>query len=162
MKSLTGFTALALGSIASLVMVACTFPEHYPSYFLDDEWIAREGDTYSYVRRSMEGSLLARYLRFSGFSGKHSIWSIELTADAGISIETIIGKDMKGRFKICIILPDKAVTILAAEPGRCLQTIILPSGKSYLALVGDNAGGIVSIRLGCDLASFPASIKDIR
>lgn len=146
----------------AMAVCSCVFPEHDPELFNDDGWIAREGDTYSYVHRTMRGSGSGLELAFSGFYGKHSLWSIESSSEASISVATTVGGGLRGLFKVCLISPDKTVRVLATGAGSSSQAIELQDGTSGIAVIGYGATGTASIRLDRGQSSAAVVIRDIR
>jgi hypothetical protein len=152
--------------LALLVLLgACNGISYDPALFSDDEWIAREGDTYSYVKRSMQfsvgGQARGLELSFSGFHGKHSVWMIDAAADTMVTAETVIAAGLKGQYKVCLVDPDKQVRILADRPGTLAHEIQLVPGRHYVVLVGMDASGALAMSLAATAGSDSVSIKDI-
>ncbi|MGD9939542.1 MAG: hypothetical protein AB7T74_07055 [Clostridia bacterium] len=134
-----------------MILGACTDLSYDPALFSDDEWIAKEGDTYSYVKRSKQfsgdGQSRGLELAFSGFYGKHSVWMIDAATDAALIVEIDIAAGLKGQYKVCLVDPGRQVRILADRPGTLQQEIQLVSGRYYVVLVGMDASGSLAMSL---------------
>jgi hypothetical protein len=148
--------------VAATVLSSCIFPEYDPELFNDDEWIASQGDRYSYVHRTVESSPSALDIRFSGFYGKHSLWSLDASPCAVVRVAVDVAGDLRGRFKVCIIAPDKTVSVLASGSGLSTQAVKLQPGAGAIVIVGDGASGTASIRLDSEQSPAAVVIKEIR
>jgi hypothetical protein len=155
--------ALVLGLM--VILGGCNGLSYDPALFSDDGWIAEEGDTYSYVKRSMQfsgdGQSRGLELVFSGFYGKHSVWMIDAAADATLSAEIDIADGLKGQYKVCLVDPDKQVRILAGPPCTLQPEIQLVPGRYYVVLVGMDASGILAMSLATTAGADSVVIKDI-
>lgn len=154
-----------LGVLWILMMVAglsgCTHFNYDIDLYSDEEWIAGEGDTYSYVRRTMEITSGDLDLSFSGFYGKHTVWRIDASIDGVLPVDILIQGDLNGLYKICLISPDKEVTVAAQGAGSFYRNLPVSPGRQYITLVGHNASGKVVVRLGTDEILEGINVQEI-
>jgi hypothetical protein len=148
-----------------LLLEACNGLAYDPALFSDDQWISREGDTYSYVQRSMqhsgEGQIRDLGMSFSGFHGKHSVWMVDAAAETMLTAETCITTGLRGQYKVCLVDPDRQVRILADRVGTQQHEIQLEPGRYYVVLVGMDASGTLAMSLAITAGADSVSIKDI-
>ena len=148
-----------------LLLGACNGLSYDPALFSDNEWISQEGDTYSYVRRSMqhsgEGQIRELVISFSGFHGKHSVWMIDAASDTTMTVTTELASGLKGQYKVCLVDPDRQVRILADRSGTQQHEIQLEHGRYYVLLVGMDASGTLAMRLATTANADSISIKAI-
>lgn len=153
------------GLVVFLLLGACNGLSYDPALFSDDQWISQEGDTYSYVQRSMQhsgtGQTRGLALAFSGFYGKHSVWMIDAAADAMLTVETDIAAGLRGQYKVCLVDPDRQVRILSDRSGTQQHEIQLEPGRYYVVLVGMDASGSLAMSLATTAGADSVSIKDI-
>jgi hypothetical protein len=154
---------LVLGLVVFLG--ACNGLSYDPALFSDDEWIAKEGDTYSYVKRSMQfsgdGQSRGLELALSGFYGKHTVWMVDVAATATLAVETDIANGLKGQYKVCLVDPNSQVSILADRTGTQQHGIQLVPGRYYVVLVGMDASGSLAMSLATTASTDSVSIRDI-
>ena len=116
--------------------------------YTNDEQIAAQGDTYSYLNRiggkdSIEKTNLIN-LEFNRFYGTDTLWNIvskgkhelELNYNCEIS---------RGRFKAVLITPTKEVLVLFEGTDVGTKIINLDEGKHRLKIVGQDAKGKIRI-----------------
>ena len=148
-----------------LLLGACNGLSYDPALFSDDQWISQEGDTYSYVQRSMqhsgEGQIRDLGISFSGFHGKHSVWMIDAATDTTMTVATELASGLKGQYKVCLVDPDRQVRILADRSGTQQHEIQLEPGRYYVVLVGMDASGALAMSLATTAGADSVSIKDI-
>jgi hypothetical protein len=65
--------AFALVLVGAVVSVGCTSFDYAADIVTDDEWIAREGDTYSFFRRAVRHEPDYLELEYSRFYGKKTV-----------------------------------------------------------------------------------------
>jgi len=157
---------LVLSLVLIMVLGACNGLSYDPALFMDDEWISKEGDTYSYVWRSMQpaGQELSQSLdiAFSGFHGKHSVWMIESAVDTIMTVEIAIASGLKGQYKVCLVYPDRQVNVLAFKAGTQRQEVLLVPGRHYVVLVGLEASGVLAMQLDAAAGAGSVSIRAIQ
>lgn len=128
-------------------LVGCVMNKYSDDLFTDEVWIAREGDTYSYIRGSIELKPLELSLDFTGFYGKHTVWIIEAEEDSLLMARISLADTLRGLYKVCLVTPGKQVIPLITEPGDHTLNIPLTPGKQAITLVGYQASGEISIQL---------------
>ncbi|GAB1484897.1 hypothetical protein MASR2M78_37150 [Treponema sp.] len=130
-----------------LLLGACKGLSYDPSLYTDDLWIAKEGDTYSYLRRSTTHTGTELVLTFNGFYGKHTVWMIESEGNTVLKSDIEIAPTLRGQYKVCLVNPEKQVTVLAAGAGKLQGEVPLKAGKQYIVLVGLEASGAINVGL---------------
>jgi hypothetical protein len=152
-----------------LLLGACRGLAYDPALFSDDAWIATNGDTYSYVRCSVQhtnqdsGQVQTQGLAiaFSGFYGKHSVWMIDTAVDAMVTADVDIAPGLVGQYKVCLVDTHRQVSILSSGAGKLSQDIQLGTGRYYVVLVGMDASGALSMSLSTTAGPDSISIKAI-
>jgi len=142
-----------------LLTSGCNYPLFDSTLFSDDAWIASDGDSYRYYRLTQTADSTRAQLSFSGFYGKHSVWSIEATGETTIMLDLDISADLRGRYKVCFVAADKQVLSLESQPGRSSHALELAAGKHYIVLVGDAASGSITLHFYHDPEPRPYEIK---
>jgi hypothetical protein len=124
----------------------CTLDTGKADIYNDNEKIARDGDSYTYVGRNESGSKNEVTVKYGKFSGAETIWTIESEGNS----EVIIKYDSKvesGDFKGVLINPQKHIEdiLVGTESGE--KTIKLTEGKYKFKFVGDKAKGEIEISI---------------
>jgi len=140
--------AITLTVILITALGGCVMNKYDADLFTDPAWIAREGDTYSYIRGHIERKPLELTLDFTGFYGKHTVWMVEAGETSFLTARINLEDNLKGLYKVCLITPDKQVLTLISEPGNYHLTIPLAPGKQFITLVGYQASGDLLMELG--------------
>jgi len=150
MRKLIKFTVIAF---AFLFMSSCslTISEHGqydPQNYVNNEWIARVGDSYSFMYRHGETSPTQTHLAFRGFYGKQSIWNLEIGHSGVLYTSMTVDQNLKGRFKVCLInLATAEVTILSETTGSVRKNIYLNAGSYTVMIVGHGAQGVLDMSM---------------
>jgi hypothetical protein len=150
MRKLITLTAIAF---VFLFLSSCslTISEHGqydPQNYVNNEWIARVGDSYSFMFRHGETSPTQIHLAFRGFYGKQSIWNLEIGSDGVLYTSMTVDQNLRGRFKVCLIDRTTAeVTILSETTGSVRKNIYLNAGSYTLIMVGHGAQGTLDMSM---------------
>ncbi|PKL10796.1 MAG: hypothetical protein CVV52_16605 [Spirochaetae bacterium HGW-Spirochaetae-8] len=116
--------------------------------YQSDSWIARVGDSYSFMYRSGETSTDSTRFCFRGFYGKQSLWNIEVAQAGTLFVSVDIDEQLRGRFKVCLVDRTTAeVLVLSESKGSVRRNVYLEIGSYTLMVVGYDAQGSVSISL---------------
>jgi len=124
----------------------CTLNTGKSDIYNNNEKIARDGDSYSYVGRNESGSKNDINVKYGKFSGSETIWNIESEGECEIAIK-YDSKVESGDFKGVLINPEKQVEdiLLGTEEGE--KTIKLTEGKYRFKFVGNKAKGEIKISI---------------
>ena len=116
--------------------------------YSSDAWIARIGDSYSFMFRHGETSTDRTEFCFRGFYGKQSLWDLEVKQAGTLFVSIDIDEQLRGRFKVCLV--DRAtaqVLVLSESTGNIRRNIYLEIGSYTVMVVGYDAQGSVSVSL---------------
>lgn len=141
------FLGVFLVSISTIMvsLSSCSKVSAYQkSIYTDDNKIINRGDSYTNTTRIGNASNNFIDFKFSGFSGKESIWTITASEDTYIDMEVETKTD-SGDFKVCLVTPQKSVSIVCEKSLSENIRLDLPIGDSILCLVGKNSKGSLKI-----------------
>ncbi len=151
MKKIASFIAIA---VVFLFLSSCSLviQDHANQYDLanyhSDTWIARVGDSYSFMFRHGETSSDKTEFCFRGFYGKQSLWDLEVRQAGTLFVSIDIDERLRGRFKVCLVDRSTAeVRLLSDVKGNVRKNIYLEVGSYTLMVVGYDAQGSVYISL---------------
>ncbi|WP_346917285.1 hypothetical protein [Clostridium sp.] len=124
----------------------CTLNTGKADVYNNNEKIAQDGDSYSYVGRNESGSKNEITVKYGKFSGSDTIWNIESEGQSEITIK-YDSKVESGDFKGVLISPEKQVEdiLVGTETGE--KTIKLTQGKYRFKFVGNKAKGKIEISI---------------
>jgi len=124
----------------------CTLDTGKADVYDNNEKIAKDGDSYSYVGRNESGSKNEITVKYRKFSGADTIWNIESEGKSEITIK-YDSKVESGDFKGVLISPEKQVEdiLVGTETGE--RTIKLTEGKYRFKFVGNKAKGKIEISI---------------
>ncbi len=124
----------------------CTLDTGKADIYNNNEKIARDGDSYSYVGRNESGSKNEITVKYGKFSGAETIWTIESEGNSEVTIK-YDSKVESGDFKGVLINPQKHIEdiLVGTESGE--KTIKLTEGKYRFKFVGDKAKGEIEISI---------------
>ncbi|WP_346961962.1 hypothetical protein [Clostridium sp.] len=124
----------------------CTLNTGKANIYNNNEKIAQDGDSYSYVGRNESGSKNEITVKYGKFSGSDTIWNIESEGQSEITIK-YDSKVESGDFKGVLINPEKQVEniLVGTEEGE--KTIKLTEGKYRFKFVGNKAKGEIKISI---------------
>lgn len=124
----------------------CTLDTGKADIYDNNEKIAKDGDSYSYVGRNESGSKNEITVKYGKFSGSDTIWNIESEGQSEITIK-YDSKVESGDFKGVLISPEKKVEdiLVGTETGE--RTIKLTEGKYRFKFVGNKAKGKIEISI---------------
>ena len=132
-------TALA-GTVLCFCLTGCGPSAAQRVVYGNDEEIARQSDTYFYVKHLADHSGNLYSESFGSFTGSDTIWS--KTVKDGTELELFCSADIEeGDWKLALISPDDTVTILLEGSGDLDTEIVLTGGKWRLKSVGLEAKG---------------------
>lgn len=116
--------------------------------YSSDTWIARVGDSYSFMFRRGETSSDRTEFCFRGFYGKQSLWELEVEQAGTLFVSIGIDEQLRGRFKVCLVDRTTAkVMVLSEGKGDVRRNIYLEVGSYTVMVVGYDAQGSVSVSL---------------
>jgi len=101
----------------ALLGFACNSITFDSALYSDDAWIARNGDSFSYISKTQSSNTEEATVNFKGFYGKHSVWSFEADSSCELALDLILSSDLTGRYKVCFIAADGQVMALENSPG---------------------------------------------
>lgn len=113
----------------------------------DNEKIVQEGDSYTYINRIGTGNSDDKIdVKYSGFYGIDTIWSLELKEDGEITFnyDSTVNS---GDFKAVLINPQKEIENIFEGTDQGEKTIKLTKGKYRFKIVGRKAEGKVKISI---------------
>jgi len=124
----------------------CTLDAGKVDIYNNNEKIAQDRDSYSYVGRNESGSKNEITVKYGKFSGSDTIWNIESEGQSEITIK-YDSKVESGDFKGVLISPEKQVEdiLVGTETGE--KTIKLTEGKYRFKFVGNKAKGKIEISI---------------
>ncbi len=124
----------------------CTLDAGKANIYNNNEKIAQDRDSYSYVGRNESGSKNDIIVKYGKFSGTDTIWNIESEGQSEITIK-YDSKVESGDFKGVLISPEKQVEdiLVGTETGE--KTIKLTEGKYKFKFVGNKAKGKIEISI---------------
>lgn len=130
-----------------LIIAGCSQMNSYQSsLYNDNSKIASQGDSYTFRDRIGSTRSDNLSLTFSGFYGKQTIWRMDAIEIGSINLDvrTIL---KGGKFKICLVNTNKEVSVIAEGQNSKNVSISIPTGRSALVIIGNNADGEVNISL---------------
>jgi len=146
MRKTIGYTA-TVWILALLFFTGCASTGAYQkSFYDDDEKIAAQGDSYTFILRVGSTKKDSTALSFKGFTGKQTVWSIDAQGEGAVNLTLDVDID-SGRFKVCLVSPDGLVTVVAENTQEDAYAIPITKGKSRIVIVGDEAKGDVAASL---------------
>lgn len=134
-----------------LLLLMCTFTgcdmdNEKGDIYNDNERISRDGDSYSYMRRSQSSSNNHITIKYGKFSGTDTIWIIESKGDSEITFD-YDSQVESGDFKGVLITPEKEVETVLEGTDDGEKTIKLTEGKYRFKFVGSKAKGKIEISI---------------
>jgi len=139
-------TGLAMLLVAFLIFNV--IPEKKSSMdkiYDDNEWIAGEGDSYTYLFRVATKINNKSQMKFN-MSGMETLWEIEASKDNFIDIE-YSSKISRGNFKVVLISPDNNLQTVFEGTGEGTIRAEILEGVNRIKVVGKNAKGSINIIL---------------
>lgn len=130
-----------------ILTAACSSIDYDRELYDDEEWLVQEGDTFTYSTQIITHAPGELQLGFTGFYGKHSVYRIDAAETTRASVDIIIGDNLQGLYKVCLLSPGKTLTLLAEGAGSFSHDIPFSAGKHYILLVGHKARGRVSVSI---------------
>ncbi|MEA5017195.1 MAG: hypothetical protein VB009_00580 [Erysipelotrichaceae bacterium] len=108
------------------------------SIYYDDSKIAKQGDSYSYIKvvRLVVNSSVE--IKFNSFTGKNSIYKIEAAETDTISLYVKV-KQESGNLKICLVDSNANVITLWENASDETLTFTVNAGENTIIMVGDDA-----------------------
>jgi hypothetical protein len=155
-------TLILLSCLLFLILVGCSSTRDYQkSIYSDDLKIAKEADSYSYLKRAGSSKDNSITLTFKRFDGSDTIWIIDSKKSGSIKID-FDAKITKGSFKAVIITPDKKVSNIFENTASGSKDIQVLEGKNRLKFIGNNSTGEVSatVNLDKDMKLYNSSNND--
>lgn len=129
------------GSLA-LVLSACG-----NSSYNDRSLILSSEDSYTYQKCVDTGSTDTSLKReFHGFTGKDTVWMLDATEDASISLDLSVNLS-NGKFKVLLVSEDNNITTLLEGDDTQNTSVDLDNGTARIILVGEHASGSCEITL---------------
>ncbi len=124
----------------------CTLDTGKADVYDNNEKIAKDGDSYSYVGRNESGSKNEITVKYGKFSGADTIWNIESEGQSEITIK-YDSKVESGDFTGVLISPEKQVEDILVGTKTGERTIKLIEGKYRFKFVGNKAKGKIEISI---------------
>lgn len=122
--------------------------QYDPENYGNNEWIARVGDSYSFMFRHDETSSTQAHISFRGFYGKQSIWNLEIGHSGVLYTSMTVDQNLKGRFKVCLVdLATAQVTILSETTGSIRKNVYLNAGSYTVMIIGHGAQGTLDMSM---------------
>lgn len=126
----------------ALVLSACG-----NSSYNDRSLILSNEDSYTYQKCVDTGSTDTSLKReFQGFNGKDTIWILDATDDASISLY-LSATLPSGKFKVLLVSEDNDITTLLEGDDTQETSVDLAKGTARIILIGDHANGSCEITL---------------
>ncbi|WP_068787053.1 hypothetical protein [Paenibacillus phocaensis] len=133
-----------------IVLNGCSLATERQKQLYDNESeIAKEGDTFTYVKRVGVTNNASNSVSFSSFYGMETIWRIQTSTEGQVNFlhqQEIDG----GRFKLVAIGPDLQVTTLAEGTSEGKMELKVRPGTYRIKFVGSNAKGRVKTEIQAD------------
>jgi hypothetical protein len=142
-----------------ITLGGCSSISNYQkSIYNDDTKIAKEADSYSYLKRVGNVKDNKVTLTFEKFNGSDTIWTINTKEDGSINVNFSADIE-KGGFKAVIITADNKVSNIFENTINGSREIRVLKGKNRLKFIGDGASGEINItiNLGKDMNLFSSS-----
>ncbi len=114
--------------------------------FNDEERLMDSGDSYTFAGKSGDVTEEEAYIKFSGFSGLHTIWHLNTASDVTTKI-SIRGNADRGKFKIIQVNGNSEIHTLWEGEGDEEIELYLPKGSGAIKWVGQKASGKVTMQL---------------
>lgn len=131
--------------ILAIIFTSCVNEDKEKIYY-DDALLIEQGDSYSYVSRSMNKIADKVSLKFSMFYGKETLLSIERKEKSSLKLSIDFSKD-SGLLKLCLIYPDNSIEIITEETYSGAKSFNIPEGKTRLIIAGKKAKGSVKVNV---------------
>lgn len=128
------------------IFSGCTLDTGKVDIYNNNEKIARDGDSYSYVGRSESGSKNDITVKYGKFSGAETVWNIESVGESEIIIKYDSNVE-SGDFKGVLINSEKNVEDILEGTEAGEKTIKLTEGKYRFKFVGNKAKGKIEISI---------------
>jgi hypothetical protein len=118
--------------------------------YTNDESIAQEGDTYSYLSRISSNDSNEKNnkieLQFSKFYGSDTLLNIVSREKQKLELN-FISEITKGKFKAVLITPAEEVLVIFEGSGEGTKIIDVNEGKYRFKIVGQDAGGKMQLEI---------------
>ncbi|MFC3748318.1 hypothetical protein [Paenibacillus sp. GCM10012306] len=128
--------------------------------FNDNKRLMDSGDSYTFSSKTGKITEDHAEIKFSGFSGVYTVWSITSDADVTTKIN-INGNAKDDKFKIIQVNEYKELITLWNGEGATELTISIPKGSSAIKWAGKHASGKVMMELETKSEMKIASQKDL-
>lgn len=143
MKNTQKLTKLFCQAVSfALVLSACgNFSYNDRSLILSNE------DSYTYQKCVDTGSTGTSLKReFQDFNGKDTIWMLDATDDASISLDLSAALS-SGKFKVLLVSDENDITTLLEGDDTQAASVDLAKGTARIIFIGDHANGSCEITL---------------
>ncbi|MFF2017416.1 hypothetical protein [Paenibacillus sp. NPDC058177] len=128
--------------------------------FNDNQRLMDSGDSYTFGSKTGKITEDHAEIKFSGFSGVYTVWSIMSDADVTTKIN-ISGNAKNDKFKIIQVNENKELITLWKGEGATELTVSIPKGGSSIKWAGKHASGKVVMQLETNSEMRVASQKDL-
>lgn len=132
--------------MTAVLFSGCSVSTKQKMMYENDELIAEEGDSYTFLSRIGDTDETESEIRFKRFYGSDTIWNINIKEQGELIFEFDSDVD-KGKFKGVLISENKEVTTIFEGDAAGSHKYITNKGKYKFKIVGYNAYGNVSIIL---------------
>lgn len=134
-------------ALALLALAACAGRNGYQmSIYNDDAKIAKQGDSYTFANCVGDTDNTGASLEFSGFSGKQTLWEIETDSEGALTLDADVALK-SGEFKLCLVDPDGAITVLSEGEAVGEIPVAVAEGVSHIVMVGSSAKGQLEVTI---------------
>lgn len=140
------YIALILLLISIFATGCSKINAHQKSIYNNTSKISATGDSYYFVSRT--GNFINNdfAISFKGFCGKQTIWKLTAKENSDLLIDCNT-EISSGKFKICLINEEKEVSNIVEGNKAEKLTIEIRKGVSFIAIIGSEANGKLSLTL---------------
>ncbi|MDR5659311.1 hypothetical protein RH915_07395 [Serpentinicella sp. ANB-PHB4] len=112
----------------------------------DDQYILQEKDNYTFTNRSYQDEDENYAMTFDTFYGVETLWEMDAEAEGKLFLE-YESNLKKGSFRCVLVTPENEVITLFDGTDKGKLELDVVEGKSWLKIVGKDAGGAFAITI---------------
>lgn len=141
---------LLLGLVCLLGLTSCGPSENQKAIYHDDAAIARQSDSYYYVKHLSNTKNDQYDASFASFTGSDTCWSQRIGADGAQFSLSVVSTVSSGSWKLVLIAPDDTVTMIAEGSAEEGFETLLTEGTWRIKSVGLECEGNFLFSIGLD------------
>jgi hypothetical protein len=136
--------------MSALMLSGCKkITDYQKSIYNDNSKIAKEADSYNYLKRISNIKENNANIIFDRFYGMDTIWTIDAEKEGTITIN-YKSEIKSGSFKAVIIAPDNEVNLIFENSQSDKKDFLIKEGKTRIKIIGNEAKGELNLNLKLD------------